>query len=156
MAEIEVAGVKASGSKLLLILPVLGTLIGGLWGGFELYSRLLDAEEKLMALDPEEITQQVELFRETSTLELKNLQDLTTVIKDELREDITEANRLARSVETSSASTQREIRNDVYEMERFRRQVSAYEPFSCHSESLCMVRANLSSSNFLRFRRSCL
>ncbi len=118
MAEIEVAGVKASGSKLLLILPILGTLIGGLWGGFELYSRLLDAEEKLMALDPEEITQQVELFKETSTLELQNLQELTTVIKEDLAQDITEAVRLARSVETSSASTQREIRNDVYEMER--------------------------------------
>ena len=118
MAEIEVAGVKASGSKLLLILPVLGTLIGGLWGGFELYSRLLDAEEKLMALDPEEITQQVELFRETSTLELQNLQELTTVIKEDLAEDITEAVRLARSVETSSAETQRTIRNDVYAMER--------------------------------------
>ena len=63
MAEIEVAGVKASGSKLLLILPILGTLIGGLWGGFELYSRLLDAEEKLSALNPEEITQHVELFK---------------------------------------------------------------------------------------------
>ena len=118
MAEIEVAGVKASGSKLLLILPVLGTLIGGLWGGFELYSRLLDAEEKLMALDPEEITQQVELFRETSTLELQNLQELTTVIKEDLAEDITEAVRLARTVESSSAATQREIRTDVYEMER--------------------------------------
>ena len=50
MAEIEVAGVKASGSKLLLILPLLGTLIGGLWGGFELYNRLLIAEKKLAAL----------------------------------------------------------------------------------------------------------
>jgi len=118
MAEIEVAGVKASGSKLLLILPILGTLIGGLWGGFELYSRLLDAEEKLSALNPEEITQQVELFRETSTLELKNLQDLTTVIKEDLAKDITEAVRLARKVETESAATQRTIRNDVYEMER--------------------------------------
>ncbi len=113
MAEIEVAGVKASGSKLLLILPILGTLIGGLWGGFELYSRLLDAEEKLSALNPEEITQQVELFRETSTLELKNLQDLTTVIKEDLAKDITEAVRLARKVETESAATQRTIRNDV-------------------------------------------
>jgi hypothetical protein len=71
-----------------------------------------------MALDPEEITQQVELFRETSTLELKNLQDLTTVIKEDLAQDITEAVRLAREVETSSATTQREIRNDVYQMER--------------------------------------
>ena len=37
MAEIEYGGVKASGSKLLLIIPLLGTIGGGLWGGFEFY-----------------------------------------------------------------------------------------------------------------------
>jgi len=118
MAELEVAGVKASGSKLLFILPLLGTLIGGLWGGFEIYTRLLDAEEKLSKLNPTQILNQVEMFKESSLLELKNLQDLTTVIKDDLARDITEAVRLARKVETDTASTQRQIRNDVYEMER--------------------------------------
>jgi len=118
MAEIEVAGVKASGSKLLLILPLIGTLIGGLWGGFELYNRLLIAEKKLANLNPVEITNQVKLFKESSELELKNLQDLTTVIKDDLAKDITEAVRLAREVESSSAETQRQIRTDVYDMER--------------------------------------
>ena len=118
MAEIEVAGVKASGSKLLLILPLLGTIIGGLWGGFELYNRLLDAEEKLAKLNPTAIINQVESFKTSSELELQNLQDLTTIIKDDLAQDITEAVRLARKVETDTASTQRQIRNDVYEMER--------------------------------------
>jgi len=118
MAEVEYAGVKVGGSKLLLILPLLGTIVGGLWGGFELYNRLLDAEEKLLKLNPTEITNQVAMFKESSELELRNLQDLTTVIKDDLAKDITEANRLARDVDTRTASTQREIRNDVYEMER--------------------------------------
>ena len=118
MAEIEVAGVKASGSKLLLILPLIGTLIGGLWGGFELYNRLLIAEKKLANLNPVEITNQVKLFKESSELELKNLQDLPAVIKDDLAKDITEAVRLAREVESSSAETQRQIRTDVYNMER--------------------------------------
>ena len=45
MAEIEYAGVKVGGSKLLLILPLLGTIVGGLWGGFELYGRLMEAED---------------------------------------------------------------------------------------------------------------
>ena len=35
MAELEYKGIKLGGSKLILILPLLGTLIGGLWGGFE-------------------------------------------------------------------------------------------------------------------------
>ena len=107
MAEVEYAGVKMSGSKLLIILPLLGTLIGGLWGGFEVYNRLLEAEEKLEALEPESIQQ-----------EITRLTELTEIIKDNLAGDILEASRLARSVEVSSASTQREVRNDVYAMEK--------------------------------------
>ena len=41
MAEVEYAGVKVGGSKLLLIIPLLGTIVGGLCGGFELYNRLI-------------------------------------------------------------------------------------------------------------------
>ena len=52
MAEVEYKGIKIGGSKLLLILPLLGTIIGGLWGGFELYNRLLTAEKKLNELGP--------------------------------------------------------------------------------------------------------
>ena len=37
MAEVEYGGIKLSGGKLLLILPLLGTLGGGLWAGFEFY-----------------------------------------------------------------------------------------------------------------------
>ena len=107
MAEIEVAGVKASGSKLLLILPLIGTLIGGLWGGFELYNRLLVAEKKLALMQPAQIQ-----------AEMDKLVALTDVIKDNLQGEITEAVRLARQVESSSAATQRQIRTDVYEMER--------------------------------------
>ncbi len=107
MASVEYEGIKMSGSKLLFILPLLGTLIGGLWGGFELYNRLLDAEEKLENLQPEVIEQ-----------EILRLTELTEVIKDNLQGDIVEASRLARDVESSSAKTQREVRDDVYEMER--------------------------------------
>jgi len=107
MAEVEYAGIKMSGSKLMIILPLLGTLIGGLWGGFELYSRLLDAEEKLANLQPEAI--QAEMTR---------LTELTEIIKTDLRADINIAVDLARATDKTSADTQREIRNDVYAMEK--------------------------------------
>ena len=107
MASVEYEGIKMSGSKLLIIIPLLGTLIGGLWGGFEVYNRLLEAEAKLEALEPESIQQ-----------EIVRLTELTEIIKDNLAGDILEASRLARSVEVSSASTQREVRNDVYAMEK--------------------------------------
>ena len=59
MAQVEYEGIKMSGSKLLIIIPLLGTLIGGLWGGFEVYNRLLEAESKLEALEPESIQQEI-------------------------------------------------------------------------------------------------
>lgn len=114
MAEVEYEGIKMSGSKMLFILPLLGTLIGGLWGGFELYSRLLEAEDTLANLKPEAIQR-----------ELVRLTELTEIIKTDLREDINVARDetkvamdLARATEKTSADTQREIRNDVYAMER--------------------------------------
>ena len=47
MAEIEYGGIKLGGSKLLLILPLIGTILGGLWGGFEAYQRYLDMEARI-------------------------------------------------------------------------------------------------------------
>ena len=90
-----------------MILPLIGTLIGGLWGGFELYNRLLVAEKKLALMQPAQIQ-----------AEMDKLVALTDVIKDNLQGEITEAVRLARQVESSSAETQRQIRTDVYDMER--------------------------------------
>ena len=107
MAEVEYKGIKIGGSKLLLILPLLGTLIGGLWGGFELYNRLLIAEQKLQALNPATIEN-----------EIVRLTELTDVIKDNLQGEISDAADLARRVDATTAETQRQIRNDVYEMER--------------------------------------
>ena len=54
MAEIEYGGVKASGSKLLLVIPLLGTLGGGLWGGFEFYKDYMDMKEIIAEIDIDE------------------------------------------------------------------------------------------------------
>ena len=113
MAQVEYQGIKVGGSKWLIILPLIGTLVGGLWGGFELYNRLLLAEGKLAKLNPTTILAEVE-----------NLRSVSVVIKEELRADIDEVKEdldrvqdLVREVEDSTAETQREVRNDVYEME---------------------------------------
>ena len=47
MAEVEYKGIKVGGSKLLLIIPLIGTIVGGLWGGFEAYQRYLSMEKKI-------------------------------------------------------------------------------------------------------------
>ena len=77
MAEVEYKGIKVGGSKLLIIIPLLGTVIGGLWGGFELYNRLLLAESKLNNLQPAVIT-----------AEMNRLESIYTVIREDLQGDI--------------------------------------------------------------------
>ena len=60
-----------------MILPLLGTIGGTLWGGFELYNRLLDAESKLSSLQPDVIT-----------AEMRRLETVYNLIRDELASDI--------------------------------------------------------------------
>lgn len=114
MAEVEYKGIKIGGSKLLLILPLLGTLIGGLWGGFELYNRLLIAEKKLNNLNPQAIQ-----------AEVMKLESMYEVLEGSMRADIDlalkeaeEARDYARDIDKTSADTNRDIRKDMYAMEQ--------------------------------------
>ena len=50
MPEIEYGGIKVKGGKLLLILPLLGTLGGAIWGGFEGYARWVAMETNLFLI----------------------------------------------------------------------------------------------------------
>ena len=114
MAEVEYAGVKVGGSKLLLIIPLIGTLIGGLWGGFELYNRLIDAEKKISALQPQAILAEVERMESVFNF-IK--EDLEGQIED-IEKDTNDAEDLVEEIEDESAELQRELRDSVYDMER--------------------------------------
>jgi DNA-binding MarR family transcriptional regulator len=47
MAEVEFAGVKFKGGKMIAIVMALSTLVGGLYGGFEVYKDYMDMKEKI-------------------------------------------------------------------------------------------------------------
>ena len=49
MAKVEYKGIEISGTKWLLVFPLIGTIIGGLWGGFELYKRYEDMEQQIQS-----------------------------------------------------------------------------------------------------------
>lgn len=87
MAEIEYGGIKIGGTKLLLIVPLIGTLLGGLWGGFELFSRYKAMEEQIslyVAPDISEIEKLVAVFQKETT----NAKDLMMESRNQTREDI--------------------------------------------------------------------
>ena len=84
MAEVEIAGAKIKGGKIMLILPLLGTLGGGLWGGFEFYKDYMDMKEIIQNIDISSIQSENTLVQ----TKLDKAIDYTRDIKEDLREDI--------------------------------------------------------------------
>ncbi len=130
MAEIEYGGIKIGGSKLLLIVPLLGTIIGGLWGGFELYSRYLDMEEKIqtyVAPDLSGFDKRLELVKtevEMIEKEMKMvLEEITLVadvakeMKNDLRGDIRRIEKIVEDTEARVKDDSREFRDDMKDLE---------------------------------------
>jgi len=70
-----------------LIVPLVGTIIGGLWGGFELYSRYVSMEKKIqsyVAPDLSGIEATVELFKQDN----EATKELVVDMRNQTREDI--------------------------------------------------------------------
>ena len=85
MAEVEYKGIKIGGSKLLLILPLLGTIGGGLWGGFELWHRYQAMEVKInkyVAPDLSGFDKRIAIIEKSFAKEMKALKTEVSIIKD--------------------------------------------------------------------------
>ena len=85
MAEIEYKGIKIGGSKLLLILPLLGTIGGILWGGFELWHRYQAMEvkiDKYVAPDLSGFDKRIAIIEKSFTKEMRALKTEVSIIKD--------------------------------------------------------------------------
>ena len=90
MAEIEYAGVKVGGSKLLLIVPLVGSIIGGLWAGFEFYKDYSDMKEQIqsyIAPDLTGIENRVAVFA-AENLTIRQTMDQRVKIIEKLSEDM--------------------------------------------------------------------
>ena len=85
MAEVEYKGIKIGGSKLLLIVPLLGTIGGGIWGGFELWHRYQAMEvkiDKYVAPDLSGFDKRIAIIEKSFAKEMKVLKTEVSIIKD--------------------------------------------------------------------------
>ena len=130
MAEIEYGGIKIGGTKLLLIVPLLGTIIGGLWGGFELYSRYLAMEEKIqtyVAPDLSDFDKRIELVQTEVDMIQKEMQmvleeitlvaDVAKEMKNDLRSDVRRIEKIVEDTEARVKDDSREFRDDMKDLE---------------------------------------
>lgn len=106
MAEIEYGGIKVGGSKLLLILPLIGTLGGGLWGGFEFYKDYMDMKEQIqnyVAPDLSEFDKNLAVLHE----EMKITREEVVIIRDAIGEQV-----------DFMRDTKHDLRGDLVRMEK--------------------------------------
>jgi predicted nucleic acid-binding Zn-ribbon protein len=119
MAEVEFAGLKVSGGKLLLAIPFLGSILAAMWGGFELYQRLLTAEQAVTEYVSPNFSTYDEALAVIDT-KIDNFESLTTAFErelDRLQTDIDVVESIARSTDDTVAEAARELRDDVYALE---------------------------------------
>ena len=104
MADVEYKGVHLTGIKgsyLFVLLPLFGSIIGGLWGGFELYKRYEDMEQQIQAY----------VAPDLSGFD-KRLAIFDTQLKDKVRFVDIEVNSLKELV-ADAQETARDIRTDI-------------------------------------------
>ena len=108
MAEVEYQGIKLSGGKLLVILPVLGTIGGGLWAGFEFYKDYMDMKEQIqeyVAPDLSGFDKRLDVFKEKMISvedSVTKSTDYTRDIKNDLKKDVA---RLEKNVDAAERRT---------------------------------------------------
>jgi hypothetical protein len=115
MAEVEVGGVKLSGGKGMAIMMGIGSLIGTLYGGFEVYKDYMDMKAKLANLEPEAIQQQIDV----AMVKLDEGVSYAKDIKTDLRSDVIQVEKALGDVEQRIRETESENRQMVKEAQKW-------------------------------------
>tara|TARA_S200002703_G_scaffold136626_2_gene126045 strand:+ start:667 stop:1110 length:444 start_codon:yes stop_codon:yes gene_type:complete len=115
--ELEFAGVKIKGSKMLLILPLVGSLIGALWGGFVFYKDYLDMKEQIqsyVAPDLSTFDKRLEVMESELDMvldEVTIVADVAKELKNDLRQDV-------RRIETIVEDVEQRVKEDARENQK--------------------------------------
>ena len=126
MAEIEYGGIKVGGSKLLLVLPLIGTLGGGLWAGFEFYKDYMDMREKIESYSAPDLSgfdKKLAVLRQ----DMNNLKELEVIIKqsasdardyardikNDLKDEIIRTEKLVEAVDRRTKTIQDDVRSAI-------------------------------------------
>ena len=106
MAQIEFAGIKFTGGKMALVITLVTSLIGGLWGGFEVYKDYMDMKEQIqnyVAPDLSEFDKNLAVLHE----EMKITREEVVIIRDAIGEQV-----------DFMRDTKHDLRGDLVRMEK--------------------------------------
>ena len=106
MAEVEYGGVKLTGSKLFMIIPLVSMLGGGLWAGFEFYKDYMDMKEQIqnyVAPDLSEFDKKLALIKE----QMDGVNVEVVIVRDAISEQV-----------EFMRDTKHDLREDLVRMEK--------------------------------------
>jgi hypothetical protein len=109
---ISIGGYEFTPAKLMIAATIVSSILGGLYGSFEVYKSYQDMKtkiEKYVAPDLAEIEKKLAIVEENS----QKSSDYTRDIKNDLKNDIRRLEGVVESVERSSKQSQRETEQDV-------------------------------------------
>jgi len=134
MSELEFAGVKFKGGKLVGILIALSTLVGGAYGVFEVYKDYMDMKEVVRAYEPPDLTgfeSRLNVFEEKLTNLETLLNNKITNMEQILQSEISTAMALVTAAQGDARDIRNELRKDFNEVQD---QISAVDKRSRTSE----------------------
>ena len=121
--EVEYKGIKVKGGKLLLIFPLLGTIGGAIWAGFEGYARWVAMEDQIAnytAPDLSGFQKQLSDFNTTVNVTNEKIESLEIKIEEEitnmntlLQSEISTALELVQAAQGDARDIRYELRKDI-------------------------------------------
>ena len=126
--EIDVGGIKFKGGRIFLIITILSSFVGVLWGGFEAYQRYLDMEAKIESfVSPdlsgfdkklEVLETEVNMIQSEIAIILEEVSlvaDVAKELKNDLKADVRRIETIVEDVETRVKEDSRENSKDLKE-----------------------------------------
>ena len=126
MAELEFAGIKFKGGKIVVIITALTTLVGAMWGGFEFYKDYLNMKEKIQSYSAPDLSgfdKRLELVSQKSDVlqqeismiiqEVQLVSDVANELKNDLRQDVRRIEKIVNDVEQQVKTDQRQNSEDL-------------------------------------------
>ena len=98
--EVEYGGIKATGGKLFVIMSLLGTLGGALWGGFEFYKDYQDMKKQIkeyVAPDLSGVDKKLEVL----DIEVTTTKELISTEINSIKDSVDEAQDTTRDIRTT-------------------------------------------------------
>ena len=118
--EVEYGGIKASGGKLFIIISLIGTIGGGLWGFFELVKRYEDMEATIseyVAPDLSGFDKRLEVFDTQLKEKLKSVDTDVNALKEVISTDVNALKELVADAQESARDIRTDIKGEVNKQE---------------------------------------